>query len=334
MLNGLPGMVGRLLARWKNDEALVLVWGKGANVLSSSTDSDRSAPTLNDADALVMLTSRHDPAQRASGGMAADYFLAYLRQQVSVHVRNLTNDLVAQSVVRGGEEALALIHGSTVISAFALPTAPHGRDRHHATAYKPPSPGSAPLAWHASSGLMRETVVFQLAVIACLDRFLAAASLATTDADGPLGELDLCDVLVGSIHSRINGAYLFPAFDWAHELLATGAWLGHLLQGRHAVLPDVVADCLWDYRPVPGRQESSDVGRCVQLLWHHAELAIGARELQTLAEHVRDSGGRILARPRLRGAVIGPAPYIWNPKLFARINAQLQQTGSSECRSP
>jgi hypothetical protein len=48
--------------------------------------------------------------------------------------------------------------------------------------------------------------------------------------------------LLGSIHTGINAAYVYPEHAYAHELLTAGAWLGVLLKGRRALMPKAVAD--------------------------------------------------------------------------------------------
>ncbi len=51
----------------------------------------------------------------------------------------------------------------------------------------------------------------------------------------------LQDAYVTSIQTRINAAYVLPEHAMHHELLSMGAWLGVLLDGRAALMPEFVA---------------------------------------------------------------------------------------------
>jgi hypothetical protein len=110
----------------------------------------------------------------------------------------------------------------------------------------------------------------------------------------------LCDVLAASIHSRINGAYVYPAYDCCHELLSTGAWLGHLLNGRAAYMPAFIAGCLADYLPRRLSKNGQSADPCGSLLWSYADICVGGVRLLSIAERVRDTGVARLVRPQVR----------------------------------
>ena len=49
-----------------------------------------------------------------------------------------------------------------------------------------------------------------------------------------------------SVHSRLNAAYVYPEYTFAHELLTVAGVLGHLLQGRAAYISPPIARCIAD----------------------------------------------------------------------------------------
>jgi hypothetical protein len=111
---------------------------------------------------------------------------------------------------------------------------------------------------------------------------------------------ELCDVLASSIQSRINAAYVYPTYESCHELLSTGAWLGHLVHGRPAYMPGFVADCLADYCPSRSSTSGQAADPCAAILWTYADVCIGASKLLSIAERVRADGVPRIVRPRLR----------------------------------
>ena len=109
---------------------------------------------------------------------------------------------------------------------------------------------------------------FELSVLACIDRMLLdALPPRSPPAECCIASADCAEVLVASIHTSINGAYVYPQFAFAHELLGAGAWLGVLLRGRSALMPVFVAQVLADYI---GRGNVQDP--IARLLDFHAEL--------------------------------------------------------------
>ena len=93
---------------------------------------------------------------------------------------------------------------------------------------------------------------FELSVLACIDRMLVDAMPPhLRPSECCIAKADLADVLVASIHTGFNGAYVYPRFAFAHELLGAGAWLGVLLRGRSALMPEFVAQVLTIISPLP-----------------------------------------------------------------------------------
>jgi hypothetical protein len=105
--------------------------------------------------------------------------------------------------------------------------------------------------------------------------------------------LALADVLIGSVHARVNGAYAVPEFASAHELLAAGAWIGHVLSGRPAMMPVAIAGCFLDVL-TRDHSETASVERI--LLTHYAEAAGGLGHVLAVARRVL-KGGRAVLMP-------------------------------------
>jgi hypothetical protein len=103
----------------------------------------------------------------------------------------------------------------------------------------------------------------------------------------------LDSALLASIHTAINAAYVYPDCEFAHELLATGAWLGILLMGRRVMMPPYVADVLLRHLGERSQDETSEV-----LQFHAAVLGGRAYFLR----HARNVVASATAKP------IAPAP--------------------------
>ncbi|WP_447677274.1 hypothetical protein [Methylobacterium sp. M6A4_1b] len=83
---------------------------------------------------------------------------------------------------------------------------------------------------------------FARLVMAELDRFHEDACLAAERRGPTTG----AQAMFRSIHSGINAAYVYEDLAPLQETLAVGAWMGHLLRGRPALLPPCLAEPLAD----------------------------------------------------------------------------------------
>ncbi|MFV0295969.1 MAG: hypothetical protein ACK5JT_07595 [Hyphomicrobiaceae bacterium] len=95
--------------------------------------------------------------------------------------------------------------------------------------------------------------------IAALDVLAAGCR----DAEKPLQarRATLGEAVRLSMQSGINAGYLYPDFDWAHELFLTAAWTGHVARARNAWLPRPVAECLLDVLHTPPTVRPNDTGK-------------------------------------------------------------------------
>lgn len=91
------------------------------------------------------------------------------------------------------------------------------------------------------SNLGRPSWATEAAILDAIDHMLCEASSEAKNTP------DLREALLASIHTGINAAYVYPAHTYAHEVLATGAWLGTVMTGRRALMPTLVADICIDY---------------------------------------------------------------------------------------
>lgn len=161
--------------------------------------------------------------------------------------------------------------------------------------------------------LQRAVWIFELSVLACLDRVLgdAATSPGHVLSGGP-GDITLADALTASIYSSFNAAYVYPQFEGIHELLTVGAWLGYPVRGRTALMPLLVAERLIDHLGGGSPDEFTDSGRCEALIRFHAGLAGGAARLLRMAKRVCSTGHPSVIRPDRLAGPSRPQPYVWN----------------------
>lgn len=134
----------------------------------------------------------------------------------------------------------------------------------------------------------REYLDCRLAVLAELDRLYADALAVARDPSRPAAR-PLEQVALASIFARINGAFVYPQYAASHEILATCAWLGHLLDARPALMPRVVADVLCDVlRPDAGDCGAADP--IVALIRWYGDAAAGQARLYAAARRVSQTG--------------------------------------------
>ena len=156
---------------------------------------------------------------------------------------------------------------------------------------------------------------FEIAVLACIDRMLAEAMNCPVQRNACLIDSpELTDALIASIHTSFNAAYAYSSYSFAHELLGTGAWLGMLLMGRSALMPEFVACVLIEHLVRPSQSDLvSDILR------FHAERVGGVSFLIRHAQNVLKSGYPVVVKPgRATARAIPYRP--WNPELERKIS--------------
>ena len=163
---------------------------------------------------------------------------------------------------------------------------------------------------------------FELAVLACIDRMLADATPSVRTASCLIEAPSLADVLVGSIHTSINGAYAYPKYAFAHEILGTGAWIGLLMRGRSALMPDFAAEVILAYLDPTKRSRTTECDPIANLLEWHAGFVGGASLLIRYARKVKRSGCPQLVKPAgsARGTKLKCS---WNPELECTISHRM-----------
>ncbi len=166
-------------------------------------------------------------------------------------------------------------------------------------------------------------LIAELTAIAYLDRMLADARVVERSATAaPIIDwpLTLSDVVAATIHARMNGAYVYPEFSFAHELLTAAAILGHLVEGRPALVSPALAACL-------AENLSADVSATKDLstsvLQTYADAVGGSKYLRAQALWVCTKGSPGLIRPRAAVAPQGVSSTAWNGRLLQRLKAQL-----------
>lgn len=133
-----------------------------------------------------------------------------------------------------------------------------------------------------------------ISVMDCLHRMLWDVDPQQGLSKRPLIDVPtISGVLVASIHSGLNGAYVYPEHAASHELFGVGAWLGILLRGRTALMPPFAADLFMDYF-------NSGSGLTKSIILSYAETVVGSGRLLRHAQSTLRSGQPALVRPVVR----------------------------------
>lgn len=130
-----------------------------------------------------------------------------------------------------------------------------------------------------------------------------ASSLSRTLRTAGAVSPSLSDALIASIHTALNAAYICPSHTYAHELLGAAAWLGILLRGRSALMPEFVAHVLLDSLD-PSREDDL----VAHILRYHVERTGGVPRLLQQAKRVLKSGRPTVVRPGRPIFAIPPRP--------------------------
>ena len=239
-----------------------------------------------------------------------------LRYTFVAHLHDASSSAVRLLSAGDDQQTLERIAACRVVSACSPQEAlaEARSDSHSDHRYNPCGPAS-------EGELPNDLAVwtFELSVLACIDRMLLdALPPRSPPAECCIASADCAEVLVASIYTSFNGAYVYPQFAFAHELLGAGAWLGVLLRGRSALMPVFVAQVLADYI---GRGNVQDP--IARLLDFHAELCGGSERLMRRARKINRSGNPAIVRGGLRPTARASRPYVWNDLLSRRIAEQL-----------
>jgi hypothetical protein len=162
-------------------------------------------------------------------------------------------------------------------------------------------------------------LVAELTALAYADRMLKDASeaaggsaQATPLVDWPLS---LTDVSVATVSTRLNGAYVYPEYDWAHEVLSLAAVMGHLVQGRTVYFSPFLSRTLTDILSGRRHRAENDI---VTAFRTYADLAGGAAFLTGRAKIISALG--IARRVSPRPPVVARDGWTWNARLLQRLD--------------
>jgi hypothetical protein len=190
-----------------------------------------------------------------------------------------------------------------------------------------PSVNCEPLSGHAANhGLNGRNgapnwLVADLTALAYSDRMLKDAMEAHGDVveATPLvdWQLSLTDVFVATASTRLNGGYVYPQYDWAHEMLSLAAVMGHLAQGRTVYFPPFLARALTDVLSAR-RDRGDDIAAAVRTC---ADLAGGAALLTGKAKLISALGKARRVSPR-PAVTLGNNSWEWNARLLQKMDAR------------
>jgi hypothetical protein len=245
------------------------IWGDGLldHSLAALWRPATSWARVRDDEIVLLLpglASRRIPA--ADAGPAK-----LLRVSFSTHLGSAAHALVAAAVAENEVQALQLVIRSLAAARLATQECTSLRDCITIDGCRSRIP------WLPA-----------LMVVSVLDQMLRRVGNTPSCPPRPLS---LADVLVGSVHGKFNGAYVHPEFAAAQELLTTSAWLGHVVAGRHAMMPVAVAGCLLDFL---GRDGADCAGVEHVLLAYYAEAAGGVDQILFVCRRVVKSGRPLL----------------------------------------
>jgi hypothetical protein len=277
-----------------------------------------------DADELaVLIPSLCTPRARVplAGPIGEGIPAAVLRRALAARLYECTLEMAAP----GLENPLDVIVRSGVVTT--LP--PGEASRECAPAWRELF-GSQSTAEHAlrlksaeSPQARDERWLFELSVLASLDRLLADAGADRRDAAAPEAPISLSDALVGSVYASFNAAYLYPHLAAMHELLMVGAWLGHLVRRRDALMPLFIAEPMLDHLERARLSDGSDAAECEELIELHAEIAGGRDWLLDHAKRVSSTGRVRLIDASRADTSNAKRLVVWNEGLAREIRPRL-----------
>lgn len=172
---------------------------------------------------------------------------------------------------------------------FLLPSLRHGSRLHQ--------PRGAGLVFHDAlsewthRAALASDAAIAGAVLLIIEKLYGLAVGNATDTP-----LTTEEAMTGAVYARINSAYADPRLEHLHEPLMVAAWIGHLVAGRDALLPPIIAAPLASLIAA-GLSSSSQVpDPAATVVVHYATAAGGAHHLARMAAKVSRSGHPRLVR--------------------------------------
>lgn len=168
-----------------------------------------------------------------------------------------------------------------------------------------------------------DNLVYELSVLQCLGSMHDTSSAGRSAP--PTGQnVSVADALVASIHSGINAAYVYPHLAWAHETFSAGAWLGIVLSGRKALLPEMIAARLVEASHSE-RASQAAADPADRVLAYHAEICVGRRRMSRLAHRALRRSRPLAVRARPPLFSVPRLPWRWNEDLSGGIERRLSR---------
>ncbi len=320
---GMPGTASSPEAIERSDPALDRAWG------SASADRPLTMlwhtarwDTVTDDDLVFLLPrltdwrNRQRDAELSSRGGPCNYLTRSLRARAVSAATLMARRSPATARLSVGKSLSLLLATGIVTGLSAQDFRRLDFDLDQGISGKLPSRA----LWSVWDSLP-DWLAVELTALAHLDRMLADA-IAINHASRQRGSrlvdwpVLLADVLIRTIASRLNGAYVYAEFAFAHELLSVAAVVGHLVNGRSVYLPTDLARSLIDILSV---ERAAARYAYFPILEAHANLAGGIGYLIAVARRAVAEGHPCLVEPR---AAVTPNDFgrrTWNEPFLRRI---------------
>jgi hypothetical protein len=321
----------RLPSRWRSPKELdPPLWGDGLVDQSLTTLWYPSNWNDTSSDELIFLIPSLIGEARGGPGAPACGVSSFLRRALCARLRWVSLRLCPSDRGAGGPKQLlnavsatraitaldcsqAWIEGVEPFRALYSPRLRQRLENHHE--------GHAAFRAH-------EAWIHELSILKCLDQCLQDVLRPSGIADQKQSidvEFGLADALIASTYASVNAAYIYPGFMTFHELFTVGAWLGHLLRGRPALMPMPVAEYLIEQSQRKPTEPGCEGLQCDNLVRFHMGLVGGAKTLVRTAGRVRANGYSGIVHPRGDSASLERSHYVWNTALREYFNAHLPQ---------
>lgn len=164
-------------------------------------------------------------------------------------------------------------------------------------------------------------LIAELTALAYADRMLKDALEAAGGGTGAMPLIDwplsLTDVFVATVSTRLNGAYVYPEYDWAHEMLSLAAVMGHLVQGRTVYFPPFLSRALTDILSGQRHRAEANIAAAVRT---YADLAGGAAFLTGKARIISALGIARRVSPRPPVVARNSGSWAWNTRLLQKLD--------------